>query len=125
MSRVLVDTHALLWWLADDRSLSARARELIGDPATEALVSVVSLWEIAIKRGLGKLRVPETLPETITAEGFEWLPVEAAHAWDVGSLTAHHRDPFDRLLIAQAIGESIPIITADPHFAPYDVEVCW
>ncbi len=125
MNRLLVDTHAVLWWLADDPALPERARKALGDPAVEALVSVASLWEIAIKRGIGKLRAPDALPETIAAEGFGWLPVEPEHAWGVSSLPDHHRDPFDRLLIAQAIAEDLPVITGDAHFAAYGVEVCW
>lgn len=125
MSRLLVDTHALLWWLGDDPALPERARELLAEPAVEALISVASLWEIAIKRRIGKLRAPDTLPGTIAAEGFGWLPVTPEHAWGVGSLPDHHRDPFDRLLIAQAISEDLPIVTGDSRFSAYDVEVCW
>lgn len=125
MKRLLVDTHALLWWLADDPALPARAMELIADPVAEALVSVASLWEIAIKRRIGKLRVPEDLPATISAEGFTWLAIEPEHAWSVSALPDHHGDPFDRLLIAQAMTEELPILSGDPRFEAYDVEVFW
>jgi PIN domain nuclease of toxin-antitoxin system len=125
VSRFLVDTHALLWWLADDPALSSPARDALADPGNEPLVSTVSVWEIAIKRSLGKLTAPDDLPDRIAEEGFAWLPVSASHAWQVRALPAYHRDPFDRLLIAQAFTESVPIITADARFADYDVGVCW
>ena len=125
MSRLLVDTHVLLWWLADDAALSSDARELLKDPNNELLVSAASLWEIAIKRALGKLSAPEDLPELISAQGFGWLPVTSAHAWKVSDLPAHHRDPFDRLLIAQATVEQLEIITADRRFKAFDVGVRW
>ncbi len=125
MSRLLVDTRALLWWLSDDAALSERARALIADPANEPLVSVASLWEIAIKQSLGKLVAPADLPETIVAEGFALLPIGAQHAWRVRALPQHHRDPFDRLLIAQALVEGLPILTGDAAFGAYGVGVRW
>jgi PIN domain nuclease of toxin-antitoxin system len=125
VSRLLLDTQALLWWLTDDSLLSAAAREAIADPDNQPLVSAASVWEIAIKRSLGKLTAPDHLPDDIAAEGFEWLPISADHAWRVRELPLHHRDPFDRLLVAQALGEGLPIITTDPSFAPYGVEVRW
>lgn len=125
MSRLVVDTHALLWWLADDAALSEPARASIADPANVPVVSVASLWEIAIKQSLGKLDAPADLPEIIVAEGFTLLPVGAQHAWRVRELPFHHRDPFDRLLIAQAMTERVPILTADASFAVYEVDVRW
>lgn len=125
MSRLLVDTHALLWWLTDDAALSPTARDALADPATEALVSTASLWEIAIKRSLGKLTTPDDLPDRVTAEGFDWLPVSPMHAWHVRDLPAHHGDPFDRLLVAQALTERLPVVTADARFADYGVGVRW
>ena len=125
MSRFLVDTHALLWWLSDDPALPVTARGAIAEPEAKPLVSVASLWEIAIKRSIGKLEAPETLPETIASEGFEWLAVEPPHAWGVASLPDHHGDPFDRLLIAQAQAEDLPILTGDAHFNRYDVDLIW
>ncbi len=107
------------------RRCPVMAREAIADGDGEALVSVASLWEIAIKRRIGKLQAPDTLPETIAAEGFTWLPIEPVHAWTVGSLADHHRDPFDRLLIAQSLAEDLPVVTGDQRFAAYGVEVCW
>jgi PIN domain nuclease of toxin-antitoxin system len=125
VSRSLVDTHVLLWWLTDDPALSAAARDALGDPANEPCVSTASVWEIAIKRSLGKLTTPEDLPDRIAGEGFVWLPVTAAHAWYVHELPPHHRDPFDRLLVAQAHLERLPIISADARFNDYDVDVVW
>jgi PIN domain nuclease of toxin-antitoxin system len=125
VSRLLVDTHALLWWLTDDRGLSAAARAAIADPANEPLVSTASVWEIAIKRSLGKLTAPEDLPDVIFDGGFAWLPISAQHAWQVGRLPMHHRDPFDRMLVAQALTERLPVVTADAHFGEYGVEARW
>jgi PIN domain nuclease of toxin-antitoxin system len=125
MNRLLVDTHALLWWLADDRALSRAAAEAIADPANELSVSAASIWEIAIKRSLGKLAAPDELLDVIRDEGFSMLPLSAQHAWEVRSLPFHHLDPFDRLLIAQALAQGIPIVTADERFPAYGVAVCW
>jgi PIN domain nuclease of toxin-antitoxin system len=125
VNRLLVDTHALLWWLTDDPGLSDTAREALGDPGNDVLVSTASIWEIAIKRALGKLTAPDDLPTHIEAQGFDWLPVEAQHAWQVRALPPHHRDPFDRLLVAQSIIERTPIVSADPRFAAYGVDTRW
>jgi PIN domain nuclease of toxin-antitoxin system len=125
VSRLLVDTHALLLWLTDDPALSAAARAAIADPANEPLVSTACVWEIAIKRSQGKLTAPDDLPERIPDAGFAWLPISAEHAWRVRDLPNHHRDPFDRVLVAQALIERVPIITAGPHFDEYGVEVRW
>ncbi len=122
---MLVDTHAMLWWLSDDAALSHAARAAIADPANEPLVSSASVWEIAIKRALGKLTAPDDLPNQVESAGFSWLPITPTHAWQVRELPGHHRDPFDRVLVAQAIAEQLPIITGDPRFNDYGVEVCW
>src|ERR1035438_6959601 len=102
--RLLLDTHILLWWLANNPSLSVRARELIADPDNAVFVSAVSLWEIRLKQSLGKLQLPADFEERLAGESFESLPLLAAHAREVATLPWHHRDPFDRLLIAQARG---------------------
>jgi PIN domain nuclease of toxin-antitoxin system len=125
VSRFLVDTHALLLWLTDDPALSTTARDALADPANEPFVSTASVWEIAIKRALGKLSAPDDLPDRIADEGFSWLPVSAAHAWQVHELPPHHRDPFDRLLVAQARLERLPIVSADSRFNNYEVKIVW
>jgi PIN domain nuclease of toxin-antitoxin system len=125
VTRLLVDTHALLWWLADDPALSPAARAAIADPANEPLVSSASVWEIAIKRSLGKLTAPEDLPARIADGGFVWLPISPQHAWQVRDLPRHHRDPFDRILVAQALIEGVAIITTDAQLGDYGVQVRW
>ncbi|MBK5219998.1 MAG: type II toxin-antitoxin system VapC family toxin [Thermoleophilia bacterium] len=123
--RLLVDSHALLWHVLDDPRLTAVPTATIEADDAEVLVSVASLWEIAIKSALGKLEVPDDLPQRVKELGFELLGVTAEHAWAVRHLPHHHRDPFDRLLIAQAQVERLPILTADPVFDAYDVTVLW
>jgi PIN domain nuclease of toxin-antitoxin system len=125
VSRLLVDTHALLWWLSDDPVLPDGARAAIADPTNEPLVSAATVWELAIKRSLGKLTVPDDLPARLPSEGFGWLPVSADHAWEVRRLPLHHRDPFDRLLVAQALVERIAVVTGDPRFSVYGVVARW
>ena len=123
--RLLVDSHVLLWHVLDDPRLGPGPTAAIEADDAEVLVSTASLWEVAIKVGLGKLDAPDDLPERAEQLGFELLPVSAEHAWRVRGLPPHHRDPFDRLLIAQAQVERLPIVTADPSFADYDVTVVW
>ena len=125
MTRVLVDTHALLWWLTDDPALSEPAREAMADRGHEPMVSTASMWEIAIKRSLGKLTTPDDLPEQITDAGFGWLTITATHAWHVRDLPMHHRDPFDRILVAHALVEELSVVTSDARFADYGVRVWW
>lgn len=125
MARLLVDSHVLLWHVLDDSRLGPAPTAAIEADDAEVSVSVASLWEIAIKSALGKLRAPDDLPERVEQLGFELLPVTPEHAWRVRSLPLHHRDPFDRLLIAQAQLERLPILTADPAFGEYDVSVVW
>jgi len=121
---MLIDSNALLWFLAGNSKRIDRAlRSQIEAEATT--VSVASLWEIAIKTALGKLEAPDDLPARVEQAGFFLLPVSADHAWRVRQLPHHHRDPFDRLLIAQAQVERLPIFTADSLFDAYDVLVIW
>lgn len=119
--RLLLDTHALLWWLADDPRLGAEARRQIADGANAVLVSAASAWEIEIKRALGKLEAPADLAAAIRDSGFEPLAITLDHAVAAGRLPPHHSDPFDRLLIAQAAAEHLTLITRDSAFAAYDV----
>ncbi|MBI1896613.1 MAG: type II toxin-antitoxin system VapC family toxin [Acidobacteria bacterium] len=117
--RLLLDTHILLWWLAGDPALPAPARCLIQDPENTMFVSTVSLWEIWLKHSLGKLRLPEDFEEKLARESFENLPLTAAHTRGVALLPWHHRDPFDRMLIAQAQAERLNFLTADEIAAAY------
>jgi len=112
--RLLLDTHALLWWLADAPQLGIEAREAIADPANDILVSVVSLWEIAVKVRIRKLEVNvASVIKAIERDGFLRLPIEDAHLQTLMSLPVHHRDPFDHLLIAQAVTEGAILMTSD------------
>jgi len=121
--RLLLDTHALLWALADDPHLTAGVRDLIVDSDIEVFVSAASAWEITIKQGLGKLRAPDDLPAQLVAARFEALPITVEHAVAVLDLPDHHRDPFDRMLIAQARVEGLTIVTHDPQIGRYEVAV--
>lgn len=119
--RLLLDTHVLLWALLDSERLHPQSRAAIVDGRNEVLVSTASAWEITIKRGLGKLDAPHDLPEQLRNARFEVLPVGLAHALAVGELPDHHRDLFDRLLVAQARVEELTLVTADPALRAYDV----
>jgi PIN domain nuclease of toxin-antitoxin system len=121
--RLLLDTHALLWAVSDPDALTERARDAIRDGRNEVLVSAASVWEIAIKRAMGKLTAPDDLGQVLTAASFGPLPISLEHASLAGSLPPHHRDPFDRLLIAQARLESLTIVTRDARFASYGVQL--
>jgi PIN domain nuclease of toxin-antitoxin system len=118
---LLLDTHVLIWW-DEARRLAAEARRAIAD-ADSVYVSAASAWEIAIKTGLGRLRPTRTVEQAVEESGFLELPVTFRHAQRVGGLPPHHRDPFDRLLIAQAEVEELTLVTRDPVFARYAVEV--
>ena len=123
--RLLLDTHALLWALADSDELSADARAAIIDPDNQILVSATSAIEIAIKRSLGKLEAPDNLMEAVEETGLLPITVDFATASRLARLPFHHRDPFDRLLIAQALAEDVPIVTRDRAFEPYPVTTLW
>jgi len=121
--RLLLDTHTLIWWLADDQTLSAEARGAIGDDRNQPFVSAVTAWEIAIKRASGKLDSPSDLEAALDASGLAQLPITVEHALATEVLPFHHRDPFDRMLIAQASVEGLTIVTRDARFAAYRVAV--
>jgi PIN domain nuclease of toxin-antitoxin system len=128
--KLLLDTHTFLWWSSERGTrLSARARDLLADGETEASFSVVSAWEIAIKVSGGRMDLPDSperyLPDRLRHHGFDLLPIELAHVFRAGSLPLIHRDPFDRMLVAQAQIEGLPILTADPAISRYDVETIW
>ena len=122
MTTYVLDTHALLWWLGGEQ-LSAEATAAIIDPGNEVLVSVVSGWEIAIKSSRGKLTIDGDLTDDIFTNGFDILPILCSHASHVAALPDHHRDPFDRMLIAQCQSEGFTLISRDSHMSPYDVEL--
>ena len=118
MSRILLDTQLVLWALAGDRRLPRAARALIGE--SDVFVSAASIWEIAIKSALGKLDAdPVEVREALAPTGFDELPVTGAHAARVASLPLHHRDPFDRLLVAQSEVEPLVLLTTDAQLRPY------
>lgn len=121
---LLLDTHALVWWLAGE-PMAAAATARIADRTTLVVVSAASVWEIGVKAALGKLKleVEGSLADLIEEEGFEPLPISIPHASRAGELPPHHRDPFDRMLIAQAQIERLTLVTRDPAFEAYDVDV--
>lgn len=124
---LLLDTHVLLWWMADDPALGVRARKAVADPENGVWVSAASAWEIAIKAGLGRLTLPgpvaEVLPAALSDSDFLTLPITVEHALRVSALPPVHADPFDRILIAQAITQAWTIVTADAVFARYPVNI--
>ena len=129
MNRLLLDTHTFLWWDSDPQRLSAAVLALCRDPAVVLLLSLASLWEIQIKSGLGKLPLSLPLAQIVQEQqerhGIQLLPITPAHVYALDALPPHHKDPFDRLLIAQARVENVPLASVDPLFAPYPVSLIW
>jgi PIN domain nuclease of toxin-antitoxin system len=127
--RLLLDAHTLLWFWAGNPSLSRSARAAVEDPPNDKHVSHVTAWEVAVKVSLGKLKlsVPyqDLFPGAVLANGFQVLPTEFRHFWRLLSLPFHHRDPFDRLLIAQALEERMTLVSCDPHFPAYQAPLLW
>ena len=127
--KLLLDTHIFLWFIAGDLNLSSNARILIEDSANEKFVSAASLWEIAIKHSLGKLDLSDDFdvlfPNQLEVNGFEMVPVKTAHLSNLISLPFHHRDPFDRLLIAQTVAENMQIVSVDRVFDSYNISRHW
>jgi PIN domain nuclease of toxin-antitoxin system len=127
--RVLLDTHVFLWWVEGARPLPARVRSAMADPDNECLVSIASAWEMSIKASLGKLKlalpVRRYVDEHVMVNGFRYLDIGMAHIGRIETLPPHHGDPFDRLLIAQALEEKLPVVTADPVFRKYGVRRIW
>jgi PIN domain nuclease of toxin-antitoxin system len=124
--RLLLDTHLVLWWMNGEASrISKKALAALGSEGIDPIVSAVTIWEIAIKRGLGKLEGPDDLLPQLEGAGVELLPVGARHADLVGSLPPHHRDPFDRLLVAQAMLEGVALVSDAAALRRYDVEIVW
>ena len=127
--RLLLDTHAFLWWVADDPRLSDRARSLIADGSNEVFFSAASAWEIVVKAALGRLRIDGEvkvfIDRQLEANAFEVLPIHLRHALAIAALPDLHRDPFDRMLVAQASTEGLAILTGDQQVAAYPVEAVW
>jgi PIN domain nuclease of toxin-antitoxin system len=127
--RILLDTHAFLWWINDDQQLSLTARDMMSDSQNELFLSTASGWEIAIKAQLGKLKMPANLEQFIVEQllrnAISSLPIQLSHALHIYTLPLLHRDPFDRLLVAQSRLEKLPILTTDPQIGQYPVQVIW
>ncbi len=127
--KLLLDTHALLWWLTDDSRLSLQAREAIADDQNSIFVSAASAWEIATKQRIGKLEqvpgVVDRFAELVAADGFTHLPITSAHSLRAGSYPMQHRDPFDRMLAAQSELERLPLVTLDPAFSDFHCITFW
>ena len=127
--KILLDTHTVLWFLAGDKRMSRKARQVIESSDNTRFLSDASLWEISIKQSLGKLRLSQPfdalLAKALKRNAIESLAIEKSHIFGVMELPFHHRDPFDRLLISTAIVEGLPIVTNDPAFQSYSVEVIW
>lgn len=121
MKRILLDTHVLLWWLIDSPKLGVTAREMLSAADNVVYVSAASIWEIAIKKSLGKLRAPDNFDHILEQEGFEELPVSVYHAEQAGGLPALHRDPFDRMLVAQAQAEGLLLLSQDKQISAYGI----
>jgi PIN domain nuclease of toxin-antitoxin system len=127
--RLLLDTHAWLWWNQDAPELSARARRAIADPTNECWLSMASAWEMAVKVAAGKLTlesdIDRFLPERLAEDGFAFLPIDIRHVAKTVKLPFHHRDPFDRLIIAQALVEGMAVVSTDRVFSKYRVKRIW
>lgn len=121
--KLLLDTHVVLWWLADDPALKSDARSAISETSNLVYVSAVSLWEIVIKQGLGKLRIPADWADVLMREPFRQLSINCRHALTVAKLPAIHKDPFDRLLLAQCLDEELTLVTHDATLQRYDVPI--
>ena len=123
MQRFLLDTRTLLWWLADFNQLGKRCRKVISDQRNQVFVSAATTWEISIKRSLGKIEAPEDIDSIVEDEGFSKLPISLYHGQLAGRLPALHRDPFGRMLIAQAQAEGLILLTADDVIGQYQLRV--
>lgn len=119
---LLLDTHVFLWWMGDDPALGTRAKAAIADPDNIVFVSAATAWEIAVKRRAGKLDAPGDIAEWIRAGGFNSIAIDVEHAVASADLPPHHRDPFDRILVAQAQLEELTLVTGDSDIVKYDVE---
>ena len=123
--KLLLDTHAALWWLSDDERLGAVSADLMTDASNQVLLSAAVVWEVAIKRSLNKLEAPSDFAATLLGAGAQPLAIGVNHAEAVGELPWHHRDPFDRLLVAQATIEQAVLVSDDEALQPYGVPMVW
>jgi PIN domain nuclease of toxin-antitoxin system len=123
MRRLLLDTHVFLWWLINDSSLGEKTKSIIADPRNEVFISAASTWEISIKVQLGKLEAPDDMDSIVEDEGFSKLPISLFHGQQAGRLPEFHKDPFDRMLIAQAQAEGLELVSKDKHIPLYNVKV--
>jgi PIN domain nuclease of toxin-antitoxin system len=127
--KLLLDTHALIWWVSDDARLSNTVRLLLNSPDAEAFVSSASAWEIATKIRSGKWQLDEAtwnnLPSVLTKSGFRELPITITHGYRAGSLPGRHKDPFDRMLAAQSLCEELPLVTVDEKIKSFGVVSVW
>jgi PIN domain nuclease of toxin-antitoxin system len=127
--RLLLDTHTFLWFIAGSAELSAIARALIEDPTNESFLSIASAWEMAIKASLGRLTLAQPLeqllPAQLAANGISILPIGLSHTFRVSSLPLHHRDPFDRMLVAQSLVEQMPLVSVDAALDAYGIRRLW
>lgn len=121
MTGYLLDTHVLLWWISDDDRLGKQTREIIGNGKNAIFISAATTWEISIKRSLGKIQAPENMDAIVDEERFIRLPISLAHGDMAGRLPVIHRDPFDRMLVAQSIFENLILITSDTQIMAYEV----
>ena len=123
--RLLIDSHAFLWWSQASPALGGTAHGEISDPTNEVLISIAALWELTIKASSGKLNLPDDLVTMVVGQGFAVLSIGFPHLRRLAGLPQLHRDPFDRMMIAQALVEGIPIASGDPVFTAYGVPVVW
>jgi len=123
MKRILLDTHALIWWMCGDKKLGLNAQEHIANPENAIFVSAATVWEMSIKQQMGKLEVPDDIESIVEQLGFSALPITLFHGQQSGKLPMHHRDPFDRMLIAQAQAEGLQILTKDAYFPDYGIRL--
>jgi PIN domain nuclease of toxin-antitoxin system len=125
LNPLLLDSHALLWWQADDPRLGAHVRETMRRPDVPLFFSTASIWELAVKQAQQKLDFPETLLDILIEEDFTELSISSTHALLAGALPPHHGDPFDRMIVAQAQSEGLTVVTRDERIGMYDVPVLW
>jgi PIN domain nuclease of toxin-antitoxin system len=123
MMKLLLDTHILLWWLTQDRKLSPTETAMITDPDNLVFVSAATAWEIAVKKMIGKLEAPDDLPAALAVNNFLELPITIEHSQKLYHLPLHHHDPFDRIMVAQAMCEGLTLMTRDIKIALYDIKI--